>query len=103
MPLSAGDYGYLPNMAMTPDGRAVVVYNTRRNRNVEIGGISVLPDGAVSPPVTLTASEEGVQARAAIAVDAAGRPWVVYMHQPDGSSAATEIRVLRGASLAVPE
>lgn len=99
LPLSTGDYGYLPTLAMTPDGRAFVVYNTRRNRDVEIGTVSVLPDGTVAPPVSLTASEDGVQARAAVAVDATGRPWVVYMHQPVGSSAATEIRALRGAVL----
>ena len=99
LPLSAGDYGYLPTMAMTPEGNAFVVYNTRRSRNVEIGAISVGPDGTVAPPVTLTASEDGVQARAAVATDAEGRPWVVYMHQPVGSGAATEIRALRGARL----
>ncbi len=97
--LSAGDYGYLPTIATAPEGRAFVVYNTRRNRNVEIGAVSVLRDGSVTPPVTLSASEDGVQARAAVAVDARGRPWVVYMHQPAGSSVATEIRTLRGAEL----
>ena len=97
--LSAGDYGYLPTMAMTSEGRAFVVYNTRRTRNVEIGAISVLPEGTGTAAVTLTASEDGVQARAAVALDAAGRPWVVYMHQPVGSSAATEIRTLRGIAL----
>jgi len=99
VPLSTGDYGYLPALAMTPAGDAFVAYNTRRNRNVEIGAVEIPKEGEIAPPVSLTASEDGVQARAAVAVDAAGRPWVVYMHQPPGGSSATEIRALRGARL----
>ena len=99
IPLSTGDYGYLPTIAMTPAGDAYVAYNTRRNRNVEIGAVMIPIEGTASAPVSLTASEDGVQARGSIAVDARGRPWVVYMHQPAGGTAATEIRTLRGATL----
>jgi hypothetical protein len=100
LPLSAGDYGYLPSAGVAPDGTVYVVFNNGRNRDVDVGALKV-PAGAAAagPALALTPAEEGLQARAAVAIAASGAPWVIYMHQPVGSSAATEIRSLRGAQV----
>lgn len=97
--LSTGDYGYLPTLAITPGGDAVVAYNTRRNRNVDIGAVAIPNGGAPLPPVLLTPAEDGAQARAHVAIATDGLPWIVYMYQPAGETAVTEIRALRGAAL----
>ncbi|MCC6315617.1 MAG: exo-alpha-sialidase, partial [Thermomicrobiales bacterium] len=95
--LSGGDFGYMPSIAVAPDGKLFIAFNAGRNKNVEVGGMAV-PAGADKPigPVSLTPAEDGLQARAVVAVTASGVPWIVYMHQPIGSNTATEIRTLRG-------
>ncbi len=97
--IATGDYGYLPTVAVNADGTLFAAFNAGRNRNVKIGAMAVSPDGNVATPVTLTPAEAGLQARAMVAVGADGNPWIVYMHQPPGESAVTELRVLREAIL----
>ena len=89
----------MPSAAFEEDGSLVVVFNSGRNRNVEIGALRVAANGVAGDPVTISPAEEGLEARAAIAIAAGGAVWVAYMHQPDSNSPATELRVLRGAEL----
>ncbi|MGI9253378.1 MAG: hypothetical protein ACR2J8_06510 [Thermomicrobiales bacterium] len=96
--ISNGDFGYMPSAAFDTDNRLVIVFNAGRNRNVEIGAVEISPDSSgIADPVTLSPAEEGLQARATVAISADGDAWVVYMHQPEVNSPATELRVLRGA------
>lgn len=95
--LADGDYGYLPVATIAPDGTIYVVFNNGRNRDVDIGGLIAAPDGSNVGAVTLTPGEGGVTARASIALDQDGKPWVVYMHQPAGSTNVTEIQGVRAA------
>jgi hypothetical protein len=100
--LASGDYGYLPAVTVAPDGTIYTVFNNGRNRDVDIGGLIADPAGKTAGAVTLTPGEGGVTARASIALDANGTPWVVYMHQPVGSSNVTEIQSVRAASFVPP-
>lgn len=93
--LTSGDYGYLPVATVASDGTIYVVFNNGRNRDVDIGGLVAGPDGQTQGAVTLTPGEGGVTARASVTLDQDGRPWVVYMHQPVGSSNVTEIQGVR--------
>lgn len=93
--LTNGDFGYLPVATIAPDGSIFVVFNNGRNRDVDIGGLVVAPDGSNAGAVTLTPGEGGVTARASVTLDQEGTPWVVYMHQPVGSSNVTEIQGVR--------
>jgi hypothetical protein len=52
--------------------------------------------------VSLTPAEDGITARASIALDDNGTPWVVYMHQPEDSTNVTEIRAVRAATFTPP-
>ena len=98
--LTDADFGYIPSMAIAEDGTAYVVFNIGRGRNVQVGAMAI-PDETDIPvaPFTVTPAEDGLQARAAIALAADGSPWIVYMHQAAGSSAATQIRALRGLNV----
>jgi hypothetical protein len=100
--LANGDYGYLPTATIAPDGMIFIVFNNGRNRDVDIGGLIVDPNGQGAGAVTLTPAENGVTARASIALDAEGRPWIVYMHQPVGSSIVTEVQSLRSGNFTPP-
>jgi hypothetical protein len=95
--LTSGDYGYLPVIAIDRDGFVYIVFNSGRNRDVDIGGLKVAPDGAHENAVSLTPGEGGITARASIALGQNGMPWVVYMHQPVGASNVTEIQGVRAA------
>ena len=97
--VASGDFGYVPSMAVRADGALIVVFNYGRGvRNVEVGALVVPANGdPASPPVNLTPAEEGLQARAVIALAGDGAAWIVYFHQPTGSANATEVRILRGA------
>ncbi len=99
---ATGDYGYLPAIGVNAEGTIFVAFNSGRNRNVEIGAMAVFPDGSVATPVTLSPAEAGLQARATVGIGTSGAPWVVYMHQPPGESAVTELRIVREANL-IPE
>lgn len=101
--ISSGDYGYLPAIAIGDDGRIFTVFNNGRNRDVDIGGLIADPTGKSAGAVTLTPAEGGVTARASIALDPSGGPWVVYMHQPMGSSNVTEIQAVRAATFTPPD
>jgi hypothetical protein len=100
--ISNGDYGYLPDITIDDDGRIFAVFNNGRNRDVDIGGLIADPAGASAGAVTLTPAEGGVTARASITLDQNGRPWVVYMHQPVGSSNVTEVQAVRAATFTPP-
>lgn len=97
-----GDFGYLPDITIGADGTIFAVFNNGRNRDVDIGGLVADPAGVSAGAVTLTPAEGGVTARASIALDRNGRPWVVYMHQPAGSTNVTEIQAVRAATFTPP-
>ncbi len=101
--LTSGDYGYLPVTAIDHDGFVYIVFNSGRNRDVDIGGLKVAPDGSHEIAVSLTPGEGGITARASIALDQNGVPWVVYMHQPTGASNVTEVQSVRAARFTPPE
>jgi hypothetical protein len=100
--IASGDYGYLPRLTIADDGTVYVVFNNGRNRDVDIGGLMTDPSGHSAGPVTLTPVDGGVTARASISLDNRGSPWVVYLHQPPGTSNVTEIRSLRAATFVPP-
>ncbi len=100
--IANGDYGYLPDITIDENGMIYAVFNNGRNRDVDIGGLIANPAGATAGAVTLTPAEGGVTARASISLDQDGRPWVVYMHQPVGSSNVTEIQAVRAATFTPP-
>jgi hypothetical protein len=100
--VASGDFGYLPVVKVSTDGTIFAVFNVGRNRDVDIGGLIMDPSGSGAGAVTLTPAEDGVTARASIALDQDGRPWIVYMNQPAGASNVTEIQSLRGATF-VPQ
>jgi hypothetical protein len=100
--MSSGDFGYLPSVAIAADGTIYVVFNNGRNRDVDIGGLIGDPSGSGAGAVTLTPAENGITARASIALDAKGSPWIVYMNQPEGSSTVAEIQSLRAATFTPP-
>ncbi len=100
--ITSGDYGYLPDITVGDDGLIYAVFNNGRNRDVDIGGLIADPAGLSAGAVTLTPAEGGVTARASISLDENGRPWVVYMHQPVGSSNVTEIQSVRAATFTPP-
>lgn len=100
--LSSGDYGYLPSLTIAPDGTIYTVFNNGRNRDVDIGGLIADATGKTPGAVTLTPGEGGITARAAIALDRNGRPWVIYMNQPVGSSNVTEIQTVRSPTFTPP-
>ena len=62
--VASGDFGFLPTTAIAKDGTIFVVFNNGRNRDVDIGGLKIAPDGTTAGPVTLTPGEGGVTARA---------------------------------------
>jgi hypothetical protein len=98
--MSSGDYGYLPIATIAADGTIFAVFNSGRNRDVDIGGLKADAAGNGAGAVSLTPAEPAVSARASITLDQDGVPWVVYMHQPVGSSNVTEIRSVRAAAFA---
>lgn len=100
--LTNGDYGFLPVAAVDQDGTVYIVFNSGRNRDVDIGGLKVAPDGSHDSAVSLTPGEGGITARASVALDRNGVPWVVYMHQPTGASNVTEIQGVRAARFTPP-
>jgi hypothetical protein len=93
--VASGDFGFLPTTAIAADGTIFVVFNNGRNRDVDIGGLKIAPDGTTEGPVTLTPGEGGVTARAHIALDRSGIPWIAYMQQPVGTTNVTEIQTAR--------
>jgi hypothetical protein len=100
--IASGDYGYLPAVTIANDGTIYAVFNNGRNRDVDIGGLIVDASGQSGGAVTLTPAEGGVTARASIALDDNETPWVVYMHQPEGSTNVTEIQSVRAATFTPP-
>lgn len=98
--VATGDFGYLPVARIAADGQLFTVFNNGRNRDVDIGGLIADPAGGTGGAVTLTPADEGISARASLTLDENGQPWVVYMHQPVGSSNVTEIRAVRAATFA---
>jgi hypothetical protein len=100
--IASGDFGYLPAVTIAGDGRIYAVFNNGRNRDVDIGGLIADAAGQSAGAVTLTPAESGVTARASIALDHNETPWVVYMHQPEGSTNVTEIQSVRAATFIPP-
>src|SRR5215216_6063858 len=100
--IASGDFGYLPVISVAGDGTIYAVFNNGRNRDVDIGGLIADPSGKSPGAVTLTPAEGGITARASIALDHNEKPWVVYMHQPEGSTNVTEILSVRAATFTPP-
>lgn len=100
--LAAGDFGYLPAIAIAGDGAIYAVFNNGRNRDIDIGGLVADASGSATGAVTLTPGEGGITARASVALDRNGVPWVAYMRQPAGASNVTEIQVVRAATFIPP-
>ena len=100
--IASGDFGYLPVITIASDGTIYAVFNNGRNRDVDIGGLLADPSGKSSGAVTLTPADGGITARASVALDHNGTPWVVYMHQPEGSTNVTEIQSVRAATFTPP-
>lgn len=100
--IASGDFGFLPTTAIGQDGTMFVVFNNGRNRDVDIGGLKIAPDGTTAGPVTLTPGEGGITARANIALDRDGIPWIVYMQQPVGATNVAEIQTARAPNFAPP-
>jgi len=100
--IASGDFGYLPVISIASDGTIYAVFNNGRNRDVDVGGLIADPSGKSPGAVTLTPADGGITARASIALDRNGRPWVVYMHQPEGSTNVTEIQSVRAATFTPP-
>lgn len=98
--IANGDFGYLPTSVIADDGSIFVVFNNGRNRDVDIGGLKIAPDGSTAGAVTLTPGEGGITARASIALASDGLPWVVYMHQPVGATNVAEIQAVRAPNFA---
>ena len=101
--IASGDYGYLPAITIAGDGTIYAVFNNGRNRDVDIGGLIADSSGVSAGAVTLTPAEGGITARASIALDESGTPWVVYMHQPEGSTNVTEVQSVRAARFTPPD
>ncbi len=100
--IATGDFGYLPVITVAADGTIYAVFNNGRNRDVDIGGLIADASGRSAGAVTLTPAEGGITARASIALDHNETPWVVYMHQPEGSTNVTEIQFVRAATFTPP-
>jgi hypothetical protein len=97
--LTQGDRGSFPTASVMPDGTIVVAYNLGSGQSVQVGVIAWVPGtprGSVETVVT--AGEDGAQGRAYVDVDANGKVWLVYMHEPTGG-VANEIRIIRGATI----
>lgn len=97
--IASGQRGSYPHLAVGADGTAYSVYNVAFNDGqiVHVGAIALGPDATVpGGEAILSAGELGSQGIASIAIDGAGRPWVIYFHEPLGGS-ANEVRVLRSA------
>jgi hypothetical protein len=98
--LAQGDRGSFPAAAIAPDGTLVVAYNLGSGQSVQVGTVAWVPGaprGSVESVVT--AGEDGAQGRPMIDIDANGKVWVIYMHEPSGG-VANEIRIIRGAAIA---
>jgi hypothetical protein len=93
--IASGDFGFLPTTAIASDGTMFVVFNNGRNRDVDIGGLKIAPDGQTAGPVTLTPGEGGITARAHIALDQDGVAWIAYMQQPVDATNVAEIQTAR--------
>lgn len=97
--LAQGDRGSFPSATIGADGTLVVTYNVGSGTTVQIGAVTYTagqPRGSVE--TVLTAGEDGAQGRPHAVMDANGRLWMIYMHEPSGA-AANEVRVLRGGAL----
>jgi hypothetical protein len=99
VPLSTGEKGAFPAVAVAGDGTLYAVYENGSGPQVDVGGFAVAPDAtAPGPDSVVSPAEAGAQGRPSITVDGNGAVWVVYFHQPEGGS-PIETRVLRGATI----
>lgn len=97
LPLSSGEKGAFPAVAVGGDGTLYAVYENGSGAQVDVGGFAVAPDAtAPGPDSIVSPAEAGAQGRPSVTVDANGVVWVIYFHQPEGGQ-AIEARVLRGA------
>ncbi len=99
VPLSTGEKGAFPAVAVGGDGTLYAVYENGSGAQVDVGGFAVAPDATTPGPDSIVSpAEAGAQGRPSVTVDANGGVWVIYFHQPEGGQ-AIEARVLRGATI----
>lgn len=99
VPLSTGEKGAFPAVAVSGDGTLYAVYENGSGAQVDVGGFAVAPDATTPGPDSIVSpAEAGAQGRPSVTVDANGGVWVIYFHQPEGEQ-PIEARVLRGATI----
>lgn len=98
-PLSTGEKGAFPAVAVAPDGTLYAVYENGAGTQVDVGAFAVAPDATTpGPDSIISPAEIGAQGRPSVTVDANGLVWVIYFHQPEDVQ-PIEVRVLRGATV----
>lgn len=99
VPMSTGEKGAFPAVAVAGDGTLYAVYENGSGPQVDVGGFAVAPDATTpGPDSVVSPAEAGAQGRPSVAVDANGEVWVIYFHQPEGGQ-PIETRILRGATI----
>lgn len=99
VPLSTGEKGAFPAVAIAADGTIFAVYENGAGAQVDVGAFAIAPGATTPGPDTIISpAEAGAQGRPSVTVDADGQAWVIYFHQPEGGS-AVEARILRGATI----
>ena len=84
--IASGDFGYLPAVTIAGDGTIYAVFNNGRNRDVDIGGLIA---DASRTELRRRDADAGGRRRHGTGLDRPRQqrtPWVVYMHQPEGST-----------------
>jgi len=99
VPLSTGDKGAFPAVAVASDGTLYAVYENGAGAQVDVGAFAVAPGGTTPGPDTIISpAEVDAQGRPSVTIDADGQVWVLYFHQPEGGQ-AVEARILRGSTI----
>jgi hypothetical protein len=97
--IASGDRGSFPALVVAGDGTAYVSYNIGDNTDVQVGAVALGPgQPRASAETMVSRGEDGAQGRPVITIDASGRVWILYMHEPTGG-VANEVRVQRGATI----
>ncbi len=99
VPLSTGEKGAFPAVAIAPDGTIYAVYENGAGAQVDVGAFAIAPGADTPGPDTIISpAEAGAQGRPSVTVDATGSVWIIYFHQPESGS-PVEARILRGATI----
>jgi hypothetical protein len=94
--LTFGDRGTFPALTVSQDGTSYVVYSLGNSAEARVAGVALARGSIVpGPEVILTGNQDGLQGIPGITTDPTGLPWVVYLGQSDGSSAADSVQAIR--------